>query len=115
MAKDSGNTVQDCNIMIAIYNPNRDGLKTYKKYNIEQLGNVFRSVQVLKNRFGDCDVEVGMNFFGGINTFHELPKPDEIYDYERYTNPNYILDPSNNIDSENINIDNTNNDFNFVL
>ena len=114
-AKDSGNTVQDCNIMIAIYNPNRDGLKTYKKYNIEQLGNVFRSVQVLKNRFGDCDVEVGMNFFGGINTFHELPKPDEIYDYERYTNPNYILDPSNNIDSENINIDNTNNDFNFVL
>lgn len=119
-AKDSGNTVQDCNIMIAIYNPNRDGLKTYKKYNIEQLGNVFRSVQVLKNRFGDCDVEVGMNFFGGINTFCELPKPDEIYDYERYTNPNYILDPSNNTDSENINIDNNkldevNDDFKFVL
>jgi replicative DNA helicase len=119
-AKDSGNTVQDCNIMIAIYNPNRDGLKTYKKYNIEQLGNVFRSVQVLKNRFGDCDVEVGMNFFGGINTFHELPKPDEIYDYERYINPNYILDPSNNTDSENINIDNNkldevNDDFKFVL
>ena len=73
-AKDSGNTVQDCNVMIALYNPNRDGLKTYKKYNIEQLGNSFRSLMVLKNRFGDCDVEVGMNFFGGINTFHELNK-----------------------------------------
>ena len=48
------------------------------------------------------------------------PKPDEIYDYERYTNPNYILDPSNNTDSENINIDNNkldevNDDFKFVL
>ena len=31
-AKDSGNTVQDCNVMIALYNPYRDGLKTYKKY-----------------------------------------------------------------------------------
>jgi hypothetical protein len=44
----------------------------------------------LKNRFGDCDVEVGCNFFGGINVFHELPKHDEIYDYARYTNPNYL-------------------------
>lgn len=91
-AKDSGNTVQDSNVMIAIYNPHRDGLKTYRKYNIEQLGGVFRSVMVLKNRFGDCDVEVGCNFFGHVNLFHELPKPDEIYDYERYTNPNYILE-----------------------
>lgn len=90
-AKDSGNTVQDCNIMLALYNPNRDGLKTYKKYNIEQLGNSFRSLMILKNRFGDCDVEIGMNFFGGINIFAELKRPDEIYDYEKYTNPNYLL------------------------
>lgn len=122
-AKDSGNTVQDCNIMLALYNPNRDGLKTYKKYNIEQLGNSFRSLMVLKNRFGDCDVEVGMNFFGGINTFHELPKPDEIYDYERYTNPNYLLEePTDNTilvdnteEESDFILDNSNNNFNFVL
>lgn len=114
-AKDSGNTVQDCNVMIALYNPNRDGLKTYKKYNIEQLGNSFRSLIILKNRFGDCDVEVGMNFFGGINTFHELPKPDEIYDYERYTSPNYILNNLDNTDEKSDTEDNSNNDFKFVL
>ena len=90
-AKDSGNTVQDCNIMIAIYNPFRDGLHNYKKYNIDVLQGVFRSIMVLKNRYGDCDVEVGCNFFGGINYFKELPAYDEIFDYERYTNPNYIL------------------------
>lgn len=114
-SKDSGNTVQDCNIMLALYNPNRDGLKTYKKYNIEQLGNVFRSLMVLKNRYGDCDVEVGMNFFGGINTFAELPKPDEIYDYDKYTNPNYILDNTNDKKDENNDIDSLSNDLNFVL
>ena len=56
-----------------------------KKYNIEILENNFRSLMILKNRYGDCDVEIGMNFFGGINTFAELPKPDEIYDYDNYT------------------------------
>lgn len=47
-AKDSGNTVQDCNVMIAIYNPFRDGLKTYHSYNIEILESTFRSIMVLK-------------------------------------------------------------------
>lgn len=112
-AKDSGNTVQDCNVMIAIYNPHRDGLKTYKKYNIEQLESNFRSIMVLKNRFGDCDCEVGVNFFGAINYFHELPKPDEIYDYERYTSPNYLL--ADYTPEEEQCTDKSTSDFNFVL
>lgn len=112
-AKDSGNTVQDCNVMIAIYNPHRDGLKTYKKYNIEQLESNFRSIMVLKNRFGDCDCEVGVNFFGAINYFHELPKPDEIYDYERYTSPNYLL--ADYTPQEEQCTDRSTSDFNFVL
>ena len=106
-AKDSGNTVQDCQVMIAIYNPYRDGLKTYKHYNIEYLTQYFRSIMVLKNRYGDCDVEVGVNFFGWINMFTELPRPDEIYDYNKYTNPNYLLDPNKAEDSKQ--------NFNFVI
>lgn len=90
-AKDSGNTVQDSNVMIALYNPFRDALKTYRKYNIEQLGSIFRSIMVLKNRFGDCDVEIGCGFYGWINYFKELPLPDEIYDYDKYKNPDWIL------------------------
>lgn len=118
-AKDSGNTVQDCNIMIALYNPHRDGLKTYKNYDIKQLKSSFRSIMCLKNRFGDCDVEVGVNFFGGINLFHELPAHDEIYDYARYTNPNYLLEDSAELDKP-IELDNTSNidndsNFNFML
>ena len=94
-AKDSGNTVQDSNVMIALYNPNRDALKKYKGYDITQLGNSFRSLMILKNRFGDCDVEIGMNFFGGINMFRELCRPEEIYDYEKYITPDYILQKDN--------------------
>ena len=111
-AKDTGNTVQDCNVMIALYNPYRDGLKTYKKYNIEVLESNFRSIMVLKNRFGDCDVEVGCNFFGNISIFHELPKPDEIFDYQRYLTPDYLLDGSQQeVQEDNI----THSNYNFTL
>ena len=115
-AKDTGNTVQDCNVMIAIYNPYRDGLKTYRKYNIEVLQGAFRSIMVLKNRFGDCDAEVGCNFFGGINYFSELKKPDEIYDYEQYTDPNYLLKDSMKEDNIKENKEDQNNsNLNFIL
>lgn len=91
-AKDTGNTVQDCNVFLAVYNPKRDGLASYQKYLIkDNLESRFRSIMCLKNRFGDCDIEVGVNFFGEINLFAELPKPDEIYDYEKYSNPYWVI------------------------
>ena len=93
--------------------------RKYKNYDIKQLESNFRSIMCLKNRFGDCDVEVGVNFFGSINLFHELPAHDEIYDYARYTNPNYLLEDSAELDKpieldNTINIDNDSN-FNYML
>ena len=96
--------------MIALYNTYRDGLKTYKRYKIEILQSTFRSIMVLKNRYGDCDVEIGCKFFGAINMFHELPKPDEIYDYQRYIDANYLLEQEDKVDH----VDESHN-FNFVL
>ena len=91
-SKDSGNTVQDSNIMLALYNPFKDSLKSYRGYDLSQLGSNFRSIIVLKNRFGDCDIEIGVGFYGWINYFKELPKPNEIYDYEIYKNPRWKLE-----------------------
>jgi hypothetical protein len=91
-AKDTGNTVQDCNVFLAVYNPKRDGLSSYQKYLIkDNLESRFRSIMCLKNRFGDCDIEVGVNFFGEINMFAELPRPEDIFDYDKYTTPDWIL------------------------
>lgn len=89
-AKDSGNTVNDCNIMLALFDPFKEGLKSYRGYDIENMQGKFRTCQVLKNRFGESDVEVGLNFFGEINYFIELPTPDKISDYSVYTRPDYI-------------------------
>lgn len=90
--KDSGNVVQDCEIVLSIFNPFREKLATYNKYDVKTLGDKFRVVSVLKSRYGEADVEIGMNFFGRSGIWAELPLPDEIYDYQKYTSPNYLLE-----------------------
>ena len=121
--KDSGGPVQDSEIVISIFSPHRERLATYNKYNISVLTDRFRALTVLKNRYGESDVEIGVNFFGKCGLWKELPKPDEIYDYEQYTSPNYILetqefnnlsDNGNTLDDNKL-TDSISNNFNFVL
>lgn len=89
--KDSGGPVQDSEIVISIYNPNRDKLSSYRGYDVKKLGNVFRVISVLKSRYGEADVEIGVNFFGRSNWWAELPIPSEIYDYDKYLTPDYLI------------------------
>lgn len=94
-AKDTGAPGQDSEIIIALFNPHREKLASYRGYDIKQLSSNFRSITVLKNRYGEADVEVGCAFYGKVGIFSELPKPDEIYDYCKYNSPNWILHKDN--------------------
>ena len=114
--KDSGGPYEDSQVCLALFSPHSHKLNTYRKYNIKILEQCFISITLLKSRFGSSDIVVPFNFFGDITHYVEMPKPDEIYDYERYTSPNYLLE--NNpltIDDTDNNEDNSNNDFKFVL
>lgn len=89
--KESSDTTDGAEIVIAIYNPNRDKLNTYRGYDVKKLGDKFRILTVLKDRYGDSDIEIGVNFQGKINCWHELPLPNEIYDYDKYLTPDYLI------------------------
>lgn len=111
--KDSGGPVTDAEVVLAIYNPHRDKLSTYRGYDIKKLTDKFRTISVLKSRYGESDVEIAVNFFGKSGIFHELPLPNEIYDYDKYLTPDYIL---NNEEDEEKEIDNSNkNEFKLIL
>ena len=114
-AKDSGGPTEDAEIVLSIFNPNKSRLNNYKGYNISQLGDSFRSITVLKSRYGEVDVEVGCNFFGNIGIWKELPKGDEIYNYERYTNANYLLEEEVNEIDENTETDSQSSQYTFTL
>ena len=89
--KESSDTTDGAEIVLAVYSPHRDKLSTYRGYDIKQLSDSFRTISVLKSRYGDSDVEIGVSFYGKINMWAELPRPEEIYDYAKYEHPDWLL------------------------
>lgn len=84
--KDSGTPSEDAEIVMALFNPYREKMTSYREYKIKILKEFFRSVLVLKNRYGEADKMVPLNFFGTVGYWRELPLPTEISleDYDRY-------------------------------
>ena len=89
--KETGDISDAAEVIIALYGPNRDKLNTYRGYDIKKLGDFIRIIQFLKTRFGSCDVEIAVNYQGKINVWAELPLPNDIYDYDKYITPDYLL------------------------
>lgn len=56
----------------------------------------FRAIICLKNRYGESDVADCCYFDGKIGIFKELPKPEEINDYDNIFNN--IQDETNEIE-----------------
>jgi replicative DNA helicase len=112
--KETGDISDAAEVIIALYGPNRDKLNTYRGYDIKKLGDFIRIIQFLKTRFGSCDVEVAVNYQGKINVWAELPLPNDIYDYNKYITPDYLL-KNNDEDKENIKEDNSKGTFKLIL
>lgn len=102
-------------VVLSVFSPHKYKLSTYKKYNIKILEQSFIGLFLLKSRFGTSDIMIPMNFLGDISHYIEMPKPEEIYDWERYTNPNYLLEESINIQDNTDTSDDSIKSYNFTL
>lgn len=91
--KNTGNAVEDCDVALALFNPLRysayDNKGFYKEYNIRNrmvtaIGqNRFRLLSILKNSYGDDNLNYGLKFLGEVMNFTTLPKPDQVDELER--------------------------------
>ena len=88
---DSSAPAQSAETVIALFHPSREKLAVSGNYDIKALGDFVRIVQVLKNRFGEADKAIGSIFYGYVGVFSELPRADEISDYETYKDVRYYL------------------------
>lgn len=97
--KDTNSSVEDAEIILAIFSPNKSKLSTHRGYDIKQLGDKFRSLCVLKSRYGEADVEDAVYYDGQCNKWVELMRPNEITDYSMFDNPKWYQEqldkPSN--------------------
>lgn len=81
---DSKYTTRDANVVLALFDPSRYGLERFQNYDVRRLGNTYRNLEILANRDGEPNVNIGLNFIGPAGTFRELPRASEI------TDANYI-------------------------
>lgn len=84
-SRDSGNVIQDSDIVLALYSPLKDKLTSYRGYKVlgdEGLFDRIKGCVVLKNRYGISDKVVILGFYGEVGKFVELPPPDEIDVYQ---------------------------------
>jgi len=83
--KDTAGTTDASEVVIALYFPYREKIARCEGYPIQNvLKKKFRLIQVLKNRYGQPDVNIGSSFYGEVGMFKDLPRPDEIGDYAPY-------------------------------
>ena len=110
--KDTNSSVEDAEIILAIFSPNKAKLSTHRGYDIKQLDDRYRSIFVLKSRYGESNVEDSIYYDGKCNKWVELPASNTIYDYEKFNNPRWYLENA----EDNVSIeDKTNQQTKFVL
>lgn len=82
--KDSGNTIQDSNICLSLFSPVRYEMENHRGYKISPsiggIGSRYRSLQILKNRDGESDKTIGLEFIGEVGAFTELKKNVDMLD-----------------------------------
>lgn len=95
--KDSKRTAEDCTVFIGITNPMAYGVASFPinanpNYSIVRLKDHFRIMEIVLNREGKANGLCPLFFDGAVNSFIELPKPNDnqmgnVYDYvERLNN-----------------------------
>ena len=79
-------TKNDALVIYGIFAPARFGVKTFEGYNLEELDDCFRTIHILKNRKGGGIGKVLPLFFDGLlETFEELPAPDQSLALAKFT------------------------------
>ena len=90
--KDTNSTVEDAEIILAIFDPDKAKLNSHRGYDIKQLDKKFRSIFVLKSRYGESDVEDFIYYDGKCNKWVEMPSSNAIHDYGVFENPRWYLE-----------------------
>jgi len=83
--KDSSNTQDDADVVLALFDPMRYKVEDPSGYDLSRLrdqwgAKYFRSLRLIKNSYGEDDVRVGLGFLGQVGLFKELPKKREMTD-----------------------------------
>ena len=98
MFKESSQTQDDADVILALFDPMRYKVADPSGYDLNKLkdefgAKYFRSVRLIKNSYGEDDIRIGLGFLGQVGMFKELPKRKDITDsdYQSVVNKTFFL------------------------
>lgn len=68
---------RDQSLVLSLFDPVRYGISKHLGYDIVKLNNYYRSLSILKNRYGQSNISKGLIFDGKSGMFSELPHPSD--------------------------------------
>jgi len=71
--EDSKRTTKDATIVLGLFDPTRHAMEEILEYNVLEMKNWIRTLHLLKNRNGEMNKSVALQFKGAIGMFEELP------------------------------------------
>lgn len=89
---DSSAPAQSAETILALFHPFREQLTTSCGYDITKMGDYCRILQCIKGRYGESDKAIGLSFYGSVGAFKQLPRPDQISDYEKYKTIEFFME-----------------------
>jgi len=96
--KDSSNTQDDADVVLALFDPMRYKVEDPSGYDLDKLkdqwgAKYFRSLRLIKNSYGEDDVRVGLGFLGQVGLFKELPKRRDMTesDYDKVVDKSFFI------------------------
>lgn len=75
---DSRYTIRDAELIMTLFSPYKHGVTQFEGYDVTRLGNKYRNLEILENRFGEPNINIGLNFIDKVGAFRELPSPDKM-------------------------------------
>lgn len=79
---DNKRTQRDALVVLGLFAPDRYEITNHRGYDITQLKDHYRSLKILKNRYGPSHKRLALYYNGAVNIFDELP--DSIANYQSY-------------------------------
>lgn len=96
--KDSGNTQEDADVVLSLFDPFRYKVVDPSGYDLTKLRDEhgrkkYRSLKILKNSYGSDDIRIGLAFQPEVGMFKELPKVSDTTEeiYNDIKNNTYFL------------------------
>lgn len=85
--EDSRRPGKDCSIALGLFDPVAHDMKVILGYDVKQLKGWIRTLHLMKNRNGESNVKIALQFKGGVGKFQELPHAKKMapQDYRFYT------------------------------